>query len=89
MARSVLDPPVLAARLYLPMTAQRFGRSLDVVKNRREAHQVVPVANVVEASGAQGIDVVLMKPIRELVERRMADGHGDGDISGLVELLRR
>lgn len=49
----------------------------------------VALANVVEASGAQGIDVALMKPMRELVERRMADGHGDGDISSLIELLRR
>lgn len=49
----------------------------------------VALANLIEASGAQGVDDALMKPIRELVERRMADGHGDGDISGLVELLRR
>lgn len=49
----------------------------------------VALANVVEASGVQGIDVALMKPMQKLVDRRMADGHGDGDLSGLVELLRR
>ena len=74
----------------LPSLAEQIDAgdyAKDAVSNL--GPHAVALANVVEASGAQGIDVALMKPMRELVERRMADGHGDGDISGLIELLRR
>jgi 3-hydroxyisobutyrate dehydrogenase-like beta-hydroxyacid dehydrogenase len=49
--------------------------------------QAVAYANIVEASRAQGIDVALIEPMQKLIERRIADGHGTDDISGLIELI--
>ncbi len=43
---------------------------------------------VVETSGARGVDPALMLPLRDLLARRAAAGHGTDSFASLVEELR-
>jgi len=43
---------------------------------------------LVEVCRAQGVDPGLVAPLGELMRRRVDDGHGHEDISGVVDLLR-
>lgn len=38
---------------------------------------------------AQGVSTELLAPLFELMRRRVADGHGDEGLAGVVELLHR
>jgi len=58
----------------------------DVVSNL--AMQAAAYPGLVEASRAEGVDPGLLVPLGELMRRRVDDGHGHEDISGVVELLR-
>jgi 3-hydroxyisobutyrate dehydrogenase-like beta-hydroxyacid dehydrogenase len=51
------------------------------------AMQAAALANIVDASRAQGISPELMLPIQRLVERAVAAGHGADDLSSLVGLV--
>jgi 3-hydroxyisobutyrate dehydrogenase-like beta-hydroxyacid dehydrogenase len=52
------------------------------------AMQAPALANIVEASRAQGIRADLMAPMQRLVKEAVAAGHGADDISRLAQLLR-
>lgn len=58
----------------------------DVVSNL--AMQAAAYPGLVEVSRAHGVDPALLVPLGELVRRRVEDGHGHEDITGVVELLR-
>lgn len=51
------------------------------------AMQVAGKATLLRTAGEQGVDPVLLTPFMTLMERRLADGHGEEDTTGLVELL--
>ncbi|APU15025.1 MULTISPECIES: NAD(P)-dependent oxidoreductase [Actinoalloteichus] len=53
------------------------------------AMQTTGVANLAQAGREQGVDVELLAPLYALMQRRVADGHGQGDVAGLFELIRR
>ncbi|MBD0425168.1 NAD(P)-dependent oxidoreductase [Streptomyces sp. TRM S81-3] len=59
----------------------------DVVSNL--AMQVAGNATLLRTAEEQGVSAELLAPYMALTERRLADGHGDEDISGVVELLGR
>jgi 3-hydroxyisobutyrate dehydrogenase-like beta-hydroxyacid dehydrogenase len=61
--------------------------ALDVVSNLEM--QTAGYPNLVRASRDQGVAVELIAPMQALMERRVADGHGDEDIAGLIELIRK
>lgn len=52
------------------------------------AMQAVAVANIIEASEAQGVRAELMEPIQELIERRVARTGGMENLSAVVEKMR-
>ncbi|MFG2131897.1 NAD(P)-dependent oxidoreductase [Streptomyces sp. NPDC048751] len=51
------------------------------------AMQVAGKATLLRTAEEQGVDPDLLTPFMTLMERRLADGHGDEDTTGLVELL--
>ncbi|WP_214404058.1 NAD(P)-dependent oxidoreductase [Pseudonocardia lacus] len=67
-----------------PIDSGEHGR--DVVSNL--AMQAAAYPGLVEVSRAHGVDPTLLVPLGELMRRRVADGHGHEDITGVVELLR-
>ncbi len=52
------------------------------------AMQEAGYGNLLEAAREQGISPELIAPLHPLMRRRVADGHGDEDLAGLIELLR-
>jgi hypothetical protein len=53
------------------------------------AMQAAGYANLGRAAEEQGISPELLAPLGPLMNRRVADGHGDEDIAGVIELLIR
>jgi 3-hydroxyisobutyrate dehydrogenase-like beta-hydroxyacid dehydrogenase len=60
-----------------------YGR--DVVSDL--AMQSAGNATLLRTAEEQGVSTELLAPYAALMERRVADGHGDEDITGVVELL--
>lgn len=52
------------------------------------ALNAVGLAKMVEASKAAGIRPDLMVPIRDYLEKRVADGHGDEALAGMIEVIK-
>ncbi|GAA3442829.1 6-phosphogluconate dehydrogenase [Planomonospora venezuelensis] len=50
--------------------------------------QAAAYVNLLDASRAQGVSTELVEPMRALLDRGVAAGHGGGDVSSLVGLLR-
>ncbi|MFI9610710.1 NAD(P)-dependent oxidoreductase [Streptomyces sp. NPDC052023] len=57
----------------------------DVVSNL--AMQVAGNATLLRTAEEQGVSTELLTPFMNLMERRLAAGHGDEDTTGLIELL--
>lgn len=55
--------------------------SLDVNK--------AAIAHLIDASKAQGIGVEVMIPIQKIIDRRVAEGHGNDSLASLIEAIRR
>jgi 3-hydroxyisobutyrate dehydrogenase-like beta-hydroxyacid dehydrogenase len=53
------------------------------------AMQAAAFPNFIQVSHDQGIRPDLLAPVQELMNEAVADGHGAGDISALVEVLRK
>lgn len=51
------------------------------------AMQAAAFGNFIDASEAQGVDPMVLLPIRTLLDRAVAEGHGDEDMAVLVRLL--
>jgi 3-hydroxyisobutyrate dehydrogenase-like beta-hydroxyacid dehydrogenase len=89
-AFSTLVVPWLEAMgAVLPEMARQVDRgdyTSGVESNLRM--QAAGFANLTRAGREQGVEVNLLAPIQALIERRVAEGHGDEDLAGLIELLR-
>lgn len=53
------------------------------------AMQVAGTETLLRTAREQGVSPELLTPWVALMERRLADGHGDEDTTGVVELLER
>ncbi|MFW5418320.1 NAD(P)-dependent oxidoreductase [Nocardiopsis sp. CNT-189] len=53
------------------------------------AMQVTANATLLRTAGQQGVDPVLIAPYLDLMARHVAEGHGDEDGTGMVDMLRR
>ncbi|AXK31776.1 NAD(P)-dependent oxidoreductase [Streptomyces armeniacus] len=53
------------------------------------AMQVAGNATLLRTAEEQGVSSELLAPYMELMERRLADGHGDEDGTGVIDLLAR
>jgi hypothetical protein len=51
--------------------------------------QAAAFGNFIDASEAQGVDPVVLRPIHGLLDRAVAEGHGDEDLAVLVRLLAK
>jgi 3-hydroxyisobutyrate dehydrogenase-like beta-hydroxyacid dehydrogenase len=52
------------------------------------AMQATAYPNLLEVAREQGVSSELIAPLYPLMRRRMADGHGHEDLTGVIELLR-
>ncbi|GAA3729769.1 3-hydroxyisobutyrate dehydrogenase-like beta-hydroxyacid dehydrogenase [Spinactinospora alkalitolerans] len=87
---SLLVPWLNAMTTELPRLAERVDtgdHATDVGSNL--AMQAAAFPNLVDAAGAQGVDAGLLAPVRALLDRGVAEGHGAEELSSLVELLRK
>ncbi|GAA0952778.1 NAD(P)-binding domain-containing protein [Kribbella koreensis] len=53
------------------------------------AMQAAAFGNFIDASEAQGVDPMVLRPIHSLLDRAVAEGHGDEDLAVLVRLLAK
>jgi 3-hydroxyisobutyrate dehydrogenase-like beta-hydroxyacid dehydrogenase len=53
------------------------------------AMQAAAFGNFIDASEAQGVDPMMLLPMRALLERAVTEGHGDEDLAVLVRLLAK
>ncbi|MFD7508808.1 NAD(P)-dependent oxidoreductase [Streptomyces sp. NPDC059853] len=70
-----------------------WGRRIDAGDFRDPtsnlAMQSAGFVNLIEASAAQGVDPLLMTPVKELLDRAVAEGFGDRDTPALATLLAK
>jgi 3-hydroxyisobutyrate dehydrogenase-like beta-hydroxyacid dehydrogenase len=86
----LLVPWITAMTAELPGIARQIDAgdyTLDTVANLQM--QSVGFANIASASADQGVSFDLLAPLKTLVERRVSDGRGADDLSGLIELIRK
>jgi 3-hydroxyisobutyrate dehydrogenase-like beta-hydroxyacid dehydrogenase len=93
-----LSPTAFAGELLVPWLTAMLG-SVSRMANDLEygaapgaagsnlAMQATAFVNFIDASQAQGVDPTLLLPIRTLLDRAVAEGHGDEDMAVLVRLL--
>ncbi|QWF78651.1 NAD(P)-dependent oxidoreductase [Amycolatopsis sp. CA-230715] len=60
--------------------------TIGVVSNL--AMQAAGFGNLLAAAADRGVSAELMAPLQALMDRRVAGGHGDEDITGVIELLK-
>ncbi len=65
------------------IAAGRFDTDVSTIDTN-----AVALTHLIAASRAAGIDTSVPGAVHELVQRRRADGHGRGALSGIVELIR-
>jgi 3-hydroxyisobutyrate dehydrogenase-like beta-hydroxyacid dehydrogenase len=94
-----ISPPDFAPRLagwLTAMTSSVHGtadrlHSGDYTKNVTSnlAMQVAGGATLLRTAEEQGVSTELLTPYLRLMERRLADGHGAEDTTGVIDLLTR
>ncbi|MBX5023896.1 NAD(P)-dependent oxidoreductase [Rhizobium lentis] len=86
----LLGPWMTAMMGEFPGYAEKIdsGRhGVNVVSNL--AMQAASLENILTATREQGVATNLLAPLLELFRKRDGAGHGDEDISGVFELIRR
>ncbi|RLU96810.1 6-phosphogluconate dehydrogenase [Streptomyces griseocarneus] len=53
------------------------------------AMQAAAFPNLLSTAESQGLSPELLAPLQQLLSRRVAEGHGHEDVTGIVELLRK
>lgn len=86
----LLLPWIAAMSGTLPDLANKIDGGLhdrSVVSNL--AMQTIALENIARASTEQGVALDFIEPMLRLATRRIAEGHGSDDISGVIETIRR
>lgn len=95
-----LSPTAFTTDLLIPWLTAMIG-SVSGMANDLEygaapgaagsnlAMQAAAFVNFIDASEAQGVDPMVLLPIQTLLNRAVAEGHGDEDTSGFVGLLTK
>ncbi|AJP05613.1 dehydrogenase [Streptomyces cyaneogriseus subsp. noncyanogenus] len=65
---------------------ERGDYTKDVTSNL--AMQVASTSTLVRTAEEQGVSTELLTPVWDLMARRLADGHGEEDTTGVIDLLR-
>ena len=85
----MVEPWLAAMMTALPDYAERIDsgdHARDVMSNLQM--QSVAISNIVATSRNQGIDPAFIEPIERLAQKRLADGFGSDEISGVIEAMR-
>jgi 3-hydroxyisobutyrate dehydrogenase-like beta-hydroxyacid dehydrogenase len=87
-AKDLLVPWVTAMLSSVPAMANdlEYGAQPGAAGSNL-AMQAAGFVNLIDASQAQGVDPGLLVPMRELLDRAVAEGHGDEDLAATVRLL--
>jgi 3-hydroxyisobutyrate dehydrogenase-like beta-hydroxyacid dehydrogenase len=95
-----VSPTAFTADLLVPWLTAMLG-SVSGMANDLEygaepgaagsnlAMQAAGFVNLIDASHAQGVDPRMLVPMRELLDRAVAEGHGDEDLAATVRLLAK
>ncbi|MBP1883458.1 NAD(P)-dependent oxidoreductase [Sinorhizobium mexicanum] len=86
----LLQPWLQAMSGTLPDLAGKIdsGKHSDTVVSNL-AMQATALENIARASTEQGVAPDFIEPMLRLAALRIADGHGNDDISGVIETIRR
>jgi 3-hydroxyisobutyrate dehydrogenase-like beta-hydroxyacid dehydrogenase len=74
---------------FVPGAAEQIDKgdyTIGVVSNL--AMQAAAYGNLLQVAEDQGLSSELLAPLRPLMDRRVADGHGHEDLTGVIELLK-
>ncbi len=93
-----LSPTAFTADLLVPWLTAMLGAVSGIANDLEHgaapgaagsnlAMQAAAFSNFIDASEAQGVDPMVLLPIRTLLDRAVAEGHGDEDMAVLVRLL--
>lgn len=95
-----VSPTAFASDLLIPWLTAVLG-SISGIANDLEygaqpgaagsnlAMQSAGFVNLIDASHAQGVDPRMLVPMQELLDRAVAEGHGDEDLAVTVRLLSK
>ncbi|GAA1607725.1 NAD(P)-binding domain-containing protein [Kribbella sancticallisti] len=95
-----VSPTAFTAELLVPWLTAMLG-AVSGIANDLEygaepgaagsnlAMQAAAFGNLTEASHAQGVDPRMLIPMRDLLDRAVAEGHGDEDLAATVRLLAK
>ncbi|WP_350280944.1 NAD(P)-binding domain-containing protein [Kribbella sp. HUAS MG21] len=83
-----LVPWLTAMLTSLPSMARELDNGPADTAGSNLAMQAAAYDNLVTTAQAQGVDPRLLAPMGELLREAVAAGHGDRDLSGLVDLLK-
>jgi hypothetical protein len=95
-----VSPTKFTAELLLPWLTAMLGAVSGIANDLEHgpgpdgagsnlAMQAAAFDNLVDASEAQGVDPMVLLPMRTLLKRAVAEGHGDEDVAGIVGLLAK
>jgi 3-hydroxyisobutyrate dehydrogenase-like beta-hydroxyacid dehydrogenase len=97
--RESIEPKDLAPPLtsWLTAMARSAHKAADQLQNgdyakgvvSNLAMQVAGSATLLRTADEQGVSPELLTPYLDLMKRRLADGHGDEDTTGVIDLLIR
>ncbi|MGH3767822.1 MAG: NAD(P)-dependent oxidoreductase [Pseudonocardiaceae bacterium] len=74
---------------FVPTAARQIDkRDYTIGVASTLAMQAAGYVNLVQVAEEQGISPELLAPLGPLMDRRVADGHGHEDLTGVIELLR-
>jgi 3-hydroxyisobutyrate dehydrogenase-like beta-hydroxyacid dehydrogenase len=95
-----VSPTAFTAELLVPWLTAMLGSVSGIASDLEYgaepgaagsnlAMQAAGFGNLIDASHAQGVDPRLLVPMRELLDRAVAEGHGDEDLAVTVRLLAK
>ncbi|MDA3645366.1 NAD(P)-binding domain-containing protein [Saccharopolyspora indica] len=83
------DPSLAALAAFLPMLGGEVDRAEHATEFGGLKHHLPSIDDLVAESRARGLDVELPAHSQALVNRALADGHGDDSYSRLVDYFKR
>ncbi|MFI1103143.1 NAD(P)-dependent oxidoreductase [Streptomyces melanogenes] len=86
---ALLVPWLHAMTGVLPEMAAQAAKGSYASTGSNLAMQVAAQDTLEGLGRAQGVSTELLAPLFDLMRRRVADGHGEEDLAGVVELLHR
>lgn len=84
----LLVPWLGAMTEYTKGMAKRIDEGKYASEGSNLAMQLVAIQNIIDASAAQKVSANFIRPMKELMEKAVAAGHGGDDISALIDFVK-